>query len=114
MHLALDVSWTQVESAWRTPGSWVGRHYPDVGLFEDSLEEIFEATGSRGGFMLGHSQCGPRDQLQSIVDLLVSRVATARSVSHRLYRPHLARKSSRLNGGKMDPEPFRSWPHPQP
>jgi hypothetical protein len=35
------------------------------------LEEIFEATGSRGGFMLGHSQCGPRDQLQSIVDLLV-------------------------------------------
>jgi len=35
MHLALDVSWTQVESAWRIPGSWVGRHYPDVGLFED-------------------------------------------------------------------------------
>ena len=35
MHLALDVSWTQVESAWRTPGSWVGHHYPDVGLFED-------------------------------------------------------------------------------
>jgi FMN-dependent oxidoreductase (nitrilotriacetate monooxygenase family) len=35
MHLALDVSWTQVESAWRQPGSWVGRHYPDVGLFED-------------------------------------------------------------------------------
>ena len=35
MHLALDVSWTQVETAWRLPGSWVGRHYPDVGLFED-------------------------------------------------------------------------------
>ena len=35
MHLALDVSWTQVESAWRMPGSWVGRHYPDVGFFED-------------------------------------------------------------------------------
>jgi alkanesulfonate monooxygenase SsuD/methylene tetrahydromethanopterin reductase-like flavin-dependent oxidoreductase (luciferase family) len=35
MHLALDVSWTQVESAWRIPGSWVGSHYPDVGLFED-------------------------------------------------------------------------------
>src|SRR5436305_12305458 len=35
MHLALDVSWTQVESAWRMPGSWVGRHYPDVGPFED-------------------------------------------------------------------------------
>ncbi len=35
MHLALDVSWTQVETAWRMPGSWVGRHYPDIGLFED-------------------------------------------------------------------------------
>jgi FMN-dependent oxidoreductase (nitrilotriacetate monooxygenase family) len=35
MHLALDVSWTQVETAWRLPGSWVGKHYPDVGLFED-------------------------------------------------------------------------------
>jgi len=35
VHLALDVSWTQVETAWRLPGSWVGRHYPDVGLFED-------------------------------------------------------------------------------
>ena len=35
MHLALDVSWTQLESAWRLPGSRVGRHYPDVGLFED-------------------------------------------------------------------------------
>jgi alkanesulfonate monooxygenase SsuD/methylene tetrahydromethanopterin reductase-like flavin-dependent oxidoreductase (luciferase family) len=42
-----------------------------AGQIADYLEEIFEATGSRGGFMLGHSQCGPRDQLQSIVDLLV-------------------------------------------
>ena len=37
----------------------------------DYLEEIFEATGSRGGFMLGHSQCGPRDLLHNIVGLLV-------------------------------------------
>ena len=42
-----------------------------AGQIADYLEEIFEATGSRGGFMLGHSQCGPRDQLQSIVDLLI-------------------------------------------
>jgi hypothetical protein len=35
MHLAHDVSCTQVESAWSIPGSWVGRHHPDVGLFED-------------------------------------------------------------------------------
>jgi alkanesulfonate monooxygenase SsuD/methylene tetrahydromethanopterin reductase-like flavin-dependent oxidoreductase (luciferase family) len=37
----------------------------------DYLEEIFEATGSRGGFMLGHSQCGPREHLQRIADLLI-------------------------------------------
>ena len=37
----------------------------------DYLEEMFKATGSRGGFMLGHSQCGPRDLLHNIVDLLV-------------------------------------------
>lgn len=36
MHLAIDMSWTQVETAWRSPGSWVGKHYPDVGLFEDA------------------------------------------------------------------------------
>ncbi len=35
MHLAIDVSWTQVETIWRDPGARVGRHYPDVGLFED-------------------------------------------------------------------------------
>jgi FMN-dependent oxidoreductase (nitrilotriacetate monooxygenase family) len=35
MHLAIDMSWTMVETAWRAPGSRVGRHYPDVGLFED-------------------------------------------------------------------------------
>ena len=35
MHLAIDVSWTQVETTWREPGARVGRHYPDIGLFED-------------------------------------------------------------------------------
>ncbi|MDB5415597.1 MAG: flavin-dependent alkanal monooxygenase [Rubritepida sp.] len=35
MHLALDVSWTQVETLWRDPGSWVGPNYPDPGLFEE-------------------------------------------------------------------------------
>ena len=36
----------------------------------DHLEEVFEATGSRGGFMLGHVVSMPRD-LDAIVDLLV-------------------------------------------
>jgi FMN-dependent oxidoreductase (nitrilotriacetate monooxygenase family) len=35
MHLAIDVSWTNVETVWREPGSRVGRHYPDIALFED-------------------------------------------------------------------------------
>src|SRR4051812_12182821 len=35
MHLAIDVSWTQVETTWRESGARVNRHYPDVGLFED-------------------------------------------------------------------------------
>src|SRR3984893_13984449 len=35
MHLAIDVSWTQVETTWREPGARINRHYPDVGLFED-------------------------------------------------------------------------------
>jgi len=35
IHLAIDMSWTQVETAWREPGSWVRPGYPDVGLFED-------------------------------------------------------------------------------
>ena len=36
----------------------------------ERLEEVFEATGSRGGFMLGHIVSLP-DDLEAIVDLLV-------------------------------------------
>jgi FMN-dependent oxidoreductase (nitrilotriacetate monooxygenase family) len=37
----------------------------------DRMEEMFEATGSRGGFMLSISQAAPRDVLQNIVSYLV-------------------------------------------
>jgi alkanesulfonate monooxygenase SsuD/methylene tetrahydromethanopterin reductase-like flavin-dependent oxidoreductase (luciferase family) len=37
----------------------------------DYLEELFEATGSRGGFMLVHSQASPRALLQNITGMLV-------------------------------------------
>jgi FMN-dependent oxidoreductase (nitrilotriacetate monooxygenase family) len=37
----------------------------------DRLEETFDATGSRGGFMLSISQGGPRAVLTNTVDLLV-------------------------------------------
>jgi FMN-dependent oxidoreductase (nitrilotriacetate monooxygenase family) len=35
MHLALDLSWTQVETDWRQPTSRVNKFYPDIGMFED-------------------------------------------------------------------------------
>jgi FMN-dependent oxidoreductase (nitrilotriacetate monooxygenase family) len=37
----------------------------------DRMEEMFDATGSRGGFMLPISQGGPRPVLMNTVDLLV-------------------------------------------
>jgi alkanesulfonate monooxygenase SsuD/methylene tetrahydromethanopterin reductase-like flavin-dependent oxidoreductase (luciferase family) len=37
----------------------------------DYLEEMFEGTGSRGGFMLTHSQAGHRTLLQNITHMLV-------------------------------------------
>ena len=41
-----------------------------AGQMADHLEMVFEATGSRGGFMLGHTVSMPGD-LVAIVDLLV-------------------------------------------
>ena len=35
IHLALDMSWTQVETTWREQGSRVDRHYPDITMFEE-------------------------------------------------------------------------------
>jgi FMN-dependent oxidoreductase (nitrilotriacetate monooxygenase family) len=46
-------------------------HAGTAAQIADRLEEEFEATGSRGGFMLGNSQGEQRDHLYAIVDLLV-------------------------------------------
>ncbi len=54
IHLALDLSWTHVETQWRQPGSWVGPDYPSPGLFEDmarlaergGLDMIFFGDGT--------------------------------------------------------------------
>lgn len=35
MHIALDLSMTHLDGRWRSPGSWIGRNYPDPGLFEE-------------------------------------------------------------------------------
>jgi FMN-dependent oxidoreductase (nitrilotriacetate monooxygenase family) len=35
IHLAMDMSWTSIETTWREQGSKVDRHYPDITLFEE-------------------------------------------------------------------------------
>ncbi len=44
IHLAFDFSWTQVETLWRIAGSWVDRHHPNIGMFEEVAR-----TAERGG-----------------------------------------------------------------
>jgi FMN-dependent oxidoreductase (nitrilotriacetate monooxygenase family) len=44
IHLAFDLSWTQVETQWRNPGTWVDRHHPNIGMFEEVAR-----TAERGG-----------------------------------------------------------------
>jgi FMN-dependent oxidoreductase (nitrilotriacetate monooxygenase family) len=34
-HLAFDISYTHLDGRWRMPGSWTGRTYPDVGIYEE-------------------------------------------------------------------------------
>jgi FMN-dependent oxidoreductase (nitrilotriacetate monooxygenase family) len=57
----------------------------------DRLEEIFEATGSRGGFMLGHVVSMPND-LIALVDLLVPELQR-RGRFRREYRGTTLRES---------------------
>jgi FMN-dependent oxidoreductase (nitrilotriacetate monooxygenase family) len=45
IHLAFDLSWTNVETHWRLPGSWVDRHHPNIGMFEEVAR-----VAERGGF----------------------------------------------------------------
>ena len=44
IHLAFDLSWTSVETQWRNPGSWVDKHHPNIGMFEEVAR-----TAERGG-----------------------------------------------------------------
>jgi FMN-dependent oxidoreductase (nitrilotriacetate monooxygenase family) len=57
----------------------------------DRLEEVFEATGQRGGFMLGHTVAMPLD-LTSIVDLLVPELQR-RGLFRREYRGQTLREN---------------------
>ncbi|MBK1657629.1 NtaA/DmoA family FMN-dependent monooxygenase [Paracraurococcus ruber] len=57
----------------------------------DRLEELFEATGSRGGFMLGHTVAMPPD-LVGIADLLVPELQR-RGRFRREYRYHTLKEN---------------------
>ena len=35
IHLAFDLSYTHLDGRGRVPGSWTGRVYPDVGIYEE-------------------------------------------------------------------------------
>jgi FMN-dependent oxidoreductase (nitrilotriacetate monooxygenase family) len=65
IQLAFDISWTHVETHWRLPGSWVDRHYPNIGLFEEVAR-----VAERGGLdmiFLGDST-GIPDTWQGSID----------------------------------------------
>ncbi len=62
----------------------------------DRLEEVFEATGSRGGFMLGHAVAMPLD-LIGIADLLVPELQR-RGRFRREYRYRTLKDNMRDNG----------------
>ncbi|MFN0300335.1 MAG: NtaA/DmoA family FMN-dependent monooxygenase [Burkholderiales bacterium] len=65
IQLAIDISWTHVESHWRLPGSWVDQHHPNIGMFEEAAR-----TAERGGLdliFLGDST-GIPDTWQGSID----------------------------------------------
>ncbi len=35
IYLAFDISYTHLDGRWRMPGSWTGRTYPDIGIYEE-------------------------------------------------------------------------------
>ena len=76
IQLAFDISWTEVESNWRNPGSWVDRHHPNIGLFEDVAR-----VAERGGLdliFLGDSTGIPDMWKDSIDDAVTYGVAWPR------------------------------------
>src|SRR5438094_9667182 len=76
IQLAFDVSWTLVETQWRLPGSWVDRHHPNIGMFEEVAR-----TAERGGFDLiffGDSTGIPSTWQESIDDAVHSGLAWPR------------------------------------
>ncbi len=64
----------------------------------DILEERFEASGSRGGFMIGHSQDANRDLLLRVNGLLIPELQRSRALSDALCRQEFAGEPRRITG----------------
>jgi hypothetical protein len=80
MHLAFDLSYTHLDGRWRVPGSWTGRIYPDVGIYEEvariaergCIDMIFFGDGTgipstwrdsqEAAVRVGHPMAAPRCQ----------------------------------------------------
>jgi alkanesulfonate monooxygenase SsuD/methylene tetrahydromethanopterin reductase-like flavin-dependent oxidoreductase (luciferase family) len=60
-----------MEHGLRQATGYNSTHTGTAAQLADLLEEIFEAGGSRGGFMIGHSQDARRDLLLNVTGLLV-------------------------------------------
>ena len=76
IHLAFDLSWTNVETQWRLPGSWVDRHHPNIGMFEEVAR-----VAERGGLdmiFFGDSSGIPNTWKDSIDDAVSYGVAWPR------------------------------------
>jgi FMN-dependent oxidoreductase (nitrilotriacetate monooxygenase family) len=76
IHLAFDLSWTNVETQWRLPGSWVDRFHPNIGMFEEVAR-----VAERGGFdmiFFGDSTGIPNTWKDSIEDAVENGVAWPR------------------------------------
>src|ERR1700704_5319661 len=76
IQLAFDVSWTLVRDAWAVPGSWVDRHHPNIGMFEEVAR-----VAERGGLdmiFFGDSSGIPNTWKGSIEDAVRHGVAWPR------------------------------------
>jgi FMN-dependent oxidoreductase (nitrilotriacetate monooxygenase family) len=65
MHLAFDVSYIALDGRWRMPGSWVGRTFPDVSMYEDiariAERGLFDMLFSGDGTGIPSTWRGSRD-----------------------------------------------------
>lgn len=124
IHLAFDMSWTNVETQWRQPGSWVGADYPSVGLFEDmarlaergGLDMIFFGDGTgipdtwEGGIedAVRYGVAWPRLDMSPWITLM-SRVTShvgfgltyASTFMHPFYTARLLNSLDHVTNGRM-------------